>query len=209
MFRNTHNPVWIRELADRIRQELDRRSEHIRGRAKPDVTHTLSGLVICGECCSFMSVFADPHSRYRGLFCPASKGKATIRHSRSNRKVTNQRPILERLNRSLEQMLRENTTDIFTDQVSDVPKLQQRVARLDSDIAKVEDQVRTAIRKQLTAREEVQHIFDEEIEKLSDQLKVTREARGRLHGEALATQHKTAVQQAALEELASLTLERF
>ena len=209
MFRNTHDPVWTGELADRVRQELDRRSEHIRGRAKPDVTHTLSGLVICGECGSFMSVFADPNSRYRGLFCPASKGKATIRHSCSNRGVTNQRPILERLNRYLEQMLRENTTDIFTDQVSDVPKLQQRVARLDADIAKVEDQVRTAIRKQLTAREEVQHIFDEEIEKLSDQLKVMREARGSLHGEALATQHKTAVQQATLEELASLTLERF
>lgn len=106
-------------------------------------------------------------------------------------------------------MLRDNTTDIFTDQVSDVPKLQQRVARLDADIAKIEDQVRTAIRKQFTAREEVQHIFDEEIEKLSDQLKTMRDSRARLQGEALATQHKTAVQQVTLEELASLTLERF
>lgn len=209
MFRNTHNPVWIGDLADRVRQELDRRSEHIRGRAKPDVTHTLSGLVICGECGSFMSVFADRNSRYRGLFCPASKGKATIRHSCSNRGVTNQRPILERLNRYLEQMLRENTTDIFTDQVSDVPKLQQRIARLDADIAKIEDQVRVAIRRQMTAPEQVQTIFDEEISRLGAQLKVMRESRSSWHGEALATQHNTVVQQATLEELTKVTLERF
>jgi DNA invertase Pin-like site-specific DNA recombinase len=209
VFRNTHSAVWTGELADRVRQELDRRSQHIRGRAKPHTTHVLSGLVICGECGSFMSVFADRGSKYRGIFCPASKGKATIRHSCSNRGVTNQRPILERLNRYLEQMLCENTTDIFTDQVSDVPTLQRRVARLDADIVRIEDQVRIAIRKQTTAREEVQHIFDEEIEKLSDQLKVMRESRARLQGEALATQHKNAVQQVTLEELASLTLERF
>ena len=55
----------------------------------------------------------------------------------------------------------------------------------------------------------MQHILGEEIGKLSDQLKVMREARNSLHGEALATQHKTAVQQATLEELAKLTLERF
>ncbi|MBK9748673.1 MAG: hypothetical protein IPO91_18105 [Chloroflexi bacterium] len=51
--------------------------------------------------------------------------------------------------------------------------------------------------------------MDEEIGKLSDQLKVMREARNRLQGEALAVQHNSAVQQATLEELANLTLERF
>ena len=209
MFRNTHDPVWAGELADRIRQELDRRSEHIRGRAKPDVTHILSGLVICGECGSFMSVFVDRHTNYRGLFCPASKGKATTRHICNNRGVTSQRPILAQLNRYLEQMLRENTTDIFSDQITDMPRLHERMKRLEVDITKAEDQVRLVIRKQLTAREEVHHIFDEEIDKLSDQLKVMRENRSRLQGEALATQKNTTAQQATLEELACMTLERF
>lgn len=209
VFRNTHNAVWTGELADRVRQELDRRSQHIRGRARPQTTHILSGLVICGECGAFMSVFADRGSKYRGVFCPASKGKATLRHSCSNRGVTNQRIIIARLNAYLAQMLCDNTTDIFTDQVTDMPNLESRVTRLNADIAALEDRVRIAVRKQTTAREEVQHIFDEEIEKLSDQLKAMRQSRSQLQGETLATQNKTAVRQASLEDLASLTLERF
>lgn len=61
----------------------------------------------------------------------------------------------------------------------------------------------------MPAPDEVQHIFDEEMDKLGAQLKLMREARSRLQGEALATQQKTAVQQATLEELANLTRERF
>jgi hypothetical protein len=211
VFRNTHPAVWTGELADRVRQEIGRRSEVIRGRAKPMTTHILSGLLICGECGAFLSVCCDPNPRssYRGLRCPASKGKATLQHTCNNKGVHTQRPIIARLNSYLEQMLRENTTDIFTDQVSDLPKLQQRIARLEADIAKTEDHVRVAIRKQMTAPEEVQQIFDEEIRKLGNQLKVMREERSRLHGQALATQRSTATQQATLEELTRLTLERF
>lgn len=207
VFRDTHDAVWTGEFADRVRQELDRRSEHIRGRAQPARTHLLSGLVICGECGSFMSTHAE--GNYRGVFCPASKGKGTIQHACNNRGLTNQKKVVQRLSVHLEQMLCENTTDVFTDQISDLPRLQQRITRLEGDICKVEDQVRVVIRKQMTAPDEVQHIFDEEINKISEQLKVLRENRNRLQGEALATQQKSAVQQATLKELTDLTLERF
>jgi DNA invertase Pin-like site-specific DNA recombinase len=207
MFRNTHEPVWTGELADRIRQELDRRSEHIRGRAKPYNTHILSGLVICGECSAFMSVFAEKN--YRGIFCPASKAKATLRHRCNNRGLTNQRKIIQLLNAYLEQMLHENTTEIFIEHATDLPNLKQRIMQLESEIEKLEDQVRMVIRRQMNAREEIQHIFDEEVNKLSDQLKIVREARARLQGEALAVQHNSVAQQVTLEELEKLTLERF
>ncbi|MBK8022301.1 MAG: hypothetical protein IPK19_12945 [Chloroflexi bacterium] len=80
---------------------------------------------------------------------------------------------------------------------------------LEADIVALEEEARIIIRKQATAREEIQQIFDEEIDKIGDQLKVMREARNRLRGEALTVQQSTAVQQATLEELATLTLERF
>jgi hypothetical protein len=127
----------------------------------------------------------------------------------SNRGVLSQRKVIARMDEYLRQMLCLNTTDIFSDQASDLPGLQKRVTKLNAEITELEDQVRLVIRKQMTAREEVQHIFDEEITKISDQLKVMREARNHLQGEALAVQHNSAVQQATLEELANLTLERF
>ncbi len=207
IFRNTHEAVWAGELADKIRQEIDRRSEHMRGKARPCRTHILSGLMICGECGSFLATQTD--ERYRGVYCPAAKRKSPMLPECGNRRVLSQRKVIAQMDDYLRQMLCLNTTDIFSDQAPDLPGLQKRVAKLNKDIAELEDKVRLVIRKQMTAREEVQHIFDEEITKISDQLKVMREARNRLQGEALAVQHNSAVQQATLEELANLTLERF
>ena len=64
MFRNTHPPVWEGELADRIRDELDRRKGLARGRATSAYTHRFSGLAVCGECGRFMRVWRD--GNYRG-----------------------------------------------------------------------------------------------------------------------------------------------
>ncbi|MBK8022302.1 MAG: recombinase family protein [Chloroflexi bacterium] len=39
IFRNTHEAVWTGDLSVRVRQEIDRRSSHIRGKARPQTTH--------------------------------------------------------------------------------------------------------------------------------------------------------------------------
>ena len=66
IFRNTHPPVWEGELADRVRQEIDRRRHHMRGKAVPNYTHRLSGIAICGECGHFMATKIDK-GKYRSL----------------------------------------------------------------------------------------------------------------------------------------------
>ncbi len=49
IFRNTHESVWTGELADRIKAEINRRSETVRGSSRLMRTHLFSGLGVCAE----------------------------------------------------------------------------------------------------------------------------------------------------------------
>lgn len=206
IFRNTHEPVWTGDLADRVRQELDRRKVHMKGKANTSYTHRLSGLAICAECGSFMATRID--GNYRGLYCPASKGRPTLPKC-NHRRVVSERKISARINEFLSQMLEQQTTEIFDGKPSDVPDIQARLVLLNDEIGEMEDKVRLLIRKQLTAGEQIQDIYQEELDKLNGQLQNMREARERLKGESLAETNSTSSQQATLEELAKLTLENF
>jgi hypothetical protein len=62
---------------------------------------------------------------------------------------------------------------------------------------------------QRNAPENIQQLYAEELERISDQLKHMKETRNRLQGEVLATRQSTTMQQATLGELADLTLEKF
>ncbi len=207
IFRNTHPPVWDGELADRVRQEIDRRRQHMRGKAVPNYTHRLSGIAICGECGHFMATKIDK-GKYRSLRCPASKGRPRLPKC-NNRGVLSERKIIARIDEYLRQMLRENTTNIFEDANPDSPRFQERITALAAEIEALEDQARALIRRQLAATEDIQKLYDEELQKIGIQLKNMKDGLSRLQGESLAAQQTTAVQQATLEELADLTLEKF
>lgn len=167
----------------------------------------MTGLIICGECGSFLATHVD--KGYRAVYCPAAKPRALTLLECHNRGVCNRHKVMNRLNDHLRQMLEAQSADIFADARADLPSLQRRLTKLDSEITSVETQVRVAIRKQVSAPEEVHGIFDEEIKKLSEQLKLMREARARKQGESLAAQQYNSVQQTTLEELTQMTLERF
>lgn len=207
IFRDTHEAVWTGKLADRIRQEIDRRSEHMWGKAKPWRTNILSGLMICGECGLTLAMHVD--GEYKGVYCPAGKRKQANLPECSWRSVVSQRKIVKLIDGYLRQMVRENTTDIFDEQTPEMPGLEKRLARLKEDIAALEDQVRVVVRQQMKAPETVQHILDEEIVKIGEQLKAMHATRDRLQVEALSVQQASAVQQASLEEMANLTVDRF
>jgi hypothetical protein len=206
LFRNTHAPVWTGELADKICQEIDRRSENIRGKASSSYTHRLSGLMVCAECSSFMTTHID--GNYRALACPASRGRITLPKC-GNKGVSAERRFIKQINEYLSQMLRENTIEVFDKHIIETITPVAHLETLDSEIVKLEEQARLIIRKQLEAGEALQRIYDEEIAKLSEQLKRVKEARLRLHSESLAVQRRSVIQQTTLEELASLTLEKF
>ena len=207
VFRNTHPPVWDGELADRIRQEIDRRKGVVRGNATSKYTHRLSGLAVCGACGHFMATHVGRND-YRGLRCPASVGRPRLPKC-DNRGVWSERKVIARIDEFLRQMLRENTTNIFEDASPDSLHFQERITTLTAEIEELESQARTLIRRQLTATENIQKLYDEELQKIGIQLKNMQDGLSRLQGESLAAQQTTAVQQATLEELADLTLENF
>jgi hypothetical protein len=207
IFRNTHPAVWQGELSDRIRQEIDRRSEAVRGNATPSCTHRLSGLVICGECGRYMRTWTQ--GNYRGVCCSSAKDHSPRLPKCDNRGVTNEKKVITRLNELLGQMLHEKRTDIFDGAMPDTLCLPKRIDALETDIAELEEQARLLIRRQITASEDIQELYEEELGKLGIQLKNMKEARNRLQGDVLATQQSIAVQQTTLEEIANLTLEKF
>src|SRR5690606_16790380 len=77
IFRNTHEPVWNGELGERVKAEIRRRSDTVRGNTDPEKTHRFSGLGICAECGSFWTTQVKKDKNYRGVLCPASKSRAT------------------------------------------------------------------------------------------------------------------------------------
>lgn len=206
IFRNTHQPVWTGEIADRIRQELDRRMVHIKGRARTAYTHRLSGIAVCGACGCFMSTRVD--GTYLGLYCPASKGRPKLPHC-NHRQVLSERKVIARLDAFLRQMLQEQTTDIFAQARPDTSHVQERITQIQQEIVDTEGRIRALIHKQIAASEDIQYIYDGEMEKLQAHLKAMKDANALLQGESLAVQTTTSNQQATLEELAELTLERF
>jgi DNA invertase Pin-like site-specific DNA recombinase len=197
IFRNTHPAVWTGDVADKLRQEINRRSEHMRGKASSSYTHRLSGLAVCGECGHFMSTYVD--DGYRAIYCPAAKGRNLLPKC-GNKGVTSERRIASRFNNFLAQMLGESTTDIFSERLPPSVNSHERLETLGAEIVQLEDQARILIRKQITAGEDLQRVYDEEISKVGEQLRIVKDARLRLQGEALAAQPQSAVRRAMLEE---------
>jgi hypothetical protein len=156
IFRNTHEAVWTGDLGKRIQQELDRRSCHIKGRARPAYTHRLSGVAICAECGQFMSTHVT--GNYRGLYCPASKGRPTLPKC-NHKRVVSERKIIARIDEFLKQMLEQQSSDIFKPRTaSKLPDVKEKRALIEVEIDQIEDQIRLLIRKQLAANEEIQYI---------------------------------------------------
>lgn len=208
MFRNTHAPVWEGELADLIREELKRRSETVRGNTDPARTHRFSGLGVCAECGSFLATFVN--KGYRGLICPAGKVKFSFKlPACSNNKIINERKLIAQMNGYLHQMLEQNTTEVFSEELSKRDTTQKRLEKLMAEIAQLEEQARTLIRRQASAGEELQSLYDEELNQINARLRNMRATRASLQAQTIAEQQADTMQLVTLEELASITLEAF
>jgi hypothetical protein len=208
MFRNTHPPVWEGELADLIKAEVKRRSETVRGNSDPERTHRFSGLGVCAECGSFLATFVN--DGYRGLICPAGKVKfSPKRPTCNNRKIINERKIVVRLNDYLQQMLERNTTEVFGNEITPQNNVHGRLEKLSAEITLVEEQARTLIRRQASAGEELQGLYDEELNQVNVRLRNMRVTRAGLQAQTIADQQAETMQHITLEELTSMTLEVF
>ncbi len=208
IFRNTHEAVWRGEIADRVKAEIRRRSESVRGSSTPHSTHRFAGLGICAECGSFWTTFVN--KGYRGLRCPAVFSSRTFAPDCNNRRIHNEKRLIETVNGYLQQMLERQSTDVFsnpdTEQHEDI---EGRVEQLDREIAALELEARSLIRQQMKAGSELQSIYQEELAQINTRLKNMKVTRSTLKSKAAATERTTEIQQATLRELAELSLEAF
>lgn len=208
MHRNTHPAVWTDDLADQIQAELRRRTDTMRGRRRPWGTHRFSGLCVCGECGSTLATHSDVKSNYRAMVCKAANSRTRRLPECSNTRGYNEKRMIERVSEFLQQMLEQNTPDIFNDDVQQ-PNYDQQLTRLEDDISQLEAQARVLIRKQATAEENIQRLYDDELIKISEQLHCMKEARLRLQTEASSAYQSTTIQYTTLEQLAEMTVETF
>src|SRR5690606_26059268 len=147
---------------------------------------------------------------YRGLICPAGKVKFSPKLPNcTNGKIINERKIITRMNEYLQQMLEENTTDVFGEKDSAHSNTHERLEKLTVEIALLEEQARTLIRRQASAGEELQALYDEELTGINVRLRNMRTSRSGLQAQTIADQQMETIQQATLEELAAMTVEKF
>lgn len=209
VFRNTHEPVWTGELAERIKAEIRRRSDTVRGNTDPQNTHRFTGLGVCAECGSFWATHVKKSKSYRGVICPASKGRASILPDCNNGRIMNEKRLVALMNDYLKQMLERNSTDVFNAPDVQQEDHQSRIERLCREIEALELEARQLIREQAKAGAELQAIYQEELAQINVRLKNMKVTRDALQAKAVETQQTTAVQQATLEELATMSLEAF
>jgi len=209
IFRNTHEAVWKGDTAERVKAEIRRRSETMRGCSTPERTHRFSGLGVCAECGSFWSTHVKNSKKYRGVLCPASKSNAKSRPECHNTRILNEKHLVALMNGYLQQMIERNSTDIFDAvQPSEMNHL-ARVQELQAEIAKLELEARSLIREQARSGSELQAIYHEELVQINVRLKNMKVTRDALQSKAVETERATTVQQTALYEVAQMSLEAF
>lgn len=208
VWRNTHSPVWAGEQGDRIRAELQRRFDAVRGRATPRTTHRFAGLGICGECGSFL--ITQTNGGYRGLICPAAKRKPLLKYPAcNNRKIINERRAIAILSPLLQRMIDLKTPNIFESGAGPAPSAESRIEAATTEITKLEQEARELIRLQRTAGEQLQAIYADELDQINTRLRNLRDTRTKLQGQSVAEKHKAAVQQVAIDNLAQMSVEAF
>ena len=209
IYRNTHEPVWTGELAERIKAEIRRRSNSVRGNTSPKLIHRFSGLGVCAECGSFWATHVKKSKSYRGAICPASKARSNALPKCSNKRIMSEKRLIALMNDYLKQMLERNSTDVFNAPDSKQMDHQSRIESLCREIEALELEARQLIREQAKAGTELQGIYQEELAQINTRLKNMKVTRDALQAKAVETQQTTAVQQATLEELAAMSLEAF
>lgn len=209
IYHNTHEPVWSGELAEKVKAEIRRRSETVRGGTDPQNTHRFSGLGVCAKCGSFWATHVQKKKNYRGLLCPAAKSNSPILPDCENTRIMTEKRMVKLMNGYLKQMLQRQSTDIFNEDNTLKQEYQSRVEELDREIAELEVEARTLIREQAKAGAELRKIYQEELTQINTRLKNMKLTRDTMQSKMTVKKKKSVVQEATLQELADLSLEAF
>lgn len=198
--------VYEGEQSERVKAELRRRDEIVRGKASPTSTLAFSGLFVCAQCnyplIAQTSELVEPKyhcvSRYRKLDPPTDCEQSYVYLRESE--------IQTFFHQALERMLEAGTPEAFlpSERTKD-----NRIELLDEEIEVAEKRVRRLIQKQVAADEAVQDIYADEIQSASEQITILRRARDAAYADSLQTTRDQQDRQQVYAELAEIGLAKF
>ncbi len=201
IWRNTHDPVWSGDQAEEIKAELLRRRRVLRGKALHGKSHRFTGLVLCGYCHTLM------HHNDTSYQCRSYYGSRTAQTACDRSRSVPTRILQDYIHALLVRMIELNQPDMLIKaDEGDDPLV--RVAAIEAEIIRVEEQTRRLIVKQAEAQQSLSALYDEQIAHLGEHLAILQanltEARLQWH------ERRTDGVQAAFDELRSYeNLEQF
>lgn len=178
VWRGTHPPVFEGELAERLKEELNRRKE-LRGRAKGDTPYIFSGLLLCESCRRTMTGNTRKPS-------PKWKAKHALLYYRCVSKWKTQRgrvdatPCSAQKNTISTKTLQVEVGSILAALVGGVIEVMPQtdssttIQQVRAEIERTEESIRDLIQRQAAARANLKAFYDEQINALGDALEKQR-----------------------------------
>lgn len=207
IFYETHDPVYVGEVAENVKSELRRRRHVIRGKARPHRTRRFSGMFLCGEC-GYYLVYRF-NKGYPGYGCQSKYFHNEYRPKCPQSKQLPDWKIQPWLDQRLREMVEAGNLSILTKSSGNQQNVSQsQVQLIENELSEAENLARQLIRKQASASEELQSLYDDEINSLGERLKILRANLAALKRQA-AHPDMEVTQQVALGELKQLSVDKF
>lgn len=180
LWRNTHPPAFEGELAERLREELDRRKK-LRGRAKGDTPYIFSGLLLCVGCRKLMSGNTRKPSKKWKAKVPilyyrcVSQWSQRRRHNDQSivcpavKNTISTKTLMIEVGAILEAIIGGQMGALTP------PDNAQAIRLLLLEIERTEESIRDLINRQAAARASVRDMYDAQINALGDALDKQRE----------------------------------
>lgn len=204
---NVHEPVFTGQLAEKLKAELLRRENIIRGKSKPDKTLKFTGLFVCAEC-----GYSLAYSRSRGyaaLHCVTHWDRSIVRLDCSNRRHLSEKRALEYIDRRLREALAKHDLSLLVQDDDDPARVAaQELQQVSREVDDLEKRIRQMILKQASADDAVHDLYDQEINNASVQLRGLKTRLKGLQQQVVETDSLKSAER-AFEEIARIGADRF
>jgi DNA invertase Pin-like site-specific DNA recombinase len=205
---NTHEPLYTGDLAERLKAELYRRDEIVRGRTTSNQKFWFTGLFICQECGYTLNL----HINGSGRIWMRCTSRYRLNHNRETicdmRRMLPEDKARAQISGLLSLAVEGDNMNLILGKASEsAQSLEHQIQEVGGEIERLEAQVRQMIRRQAQAGEEVQSLYEKEIAVANEQLKLFRKRRKDLQNSA-ALPSVADERQAAFDEIKAITLMR-
>jgi hypothetical protein len=174
LYRNTHEPVYTGELAERVKAELRRRETVSRGRSTSQRTGRFTGLFICAECTYYYGY--DRRGKYVYLYCGARNvGTYRSRPCSQTTGLTEQE-AQDFFDDLLRRVLDANSlAAAFAEAGSENDSDALRAEQVELEVADLEAQAQRLIVKQASSPDALSHMYDAEIKRIGERYKILKD----------------------------------